>query len=65
MEESDDYCFCNDDSCIHNRSGYCYSDVISVKVKLGEFRSGERLRYPTYQDYKEKLKEENNERIGK
>lgn len=53
--------FCNDDSCIHNRSGCCCSDAISIKVKLGEFRSGERLRYPNCQNYKEKLKEKNNE----
>ncbi len=45
--------FCDNDSCIHNRSGCCYSDVISIEVKLGEFQSGERLRYPTCQDCKE------------
>ena len=45
--------FCDNDSCIYNRSGCCYSDVISVEVKLGEFRSGERLRYPTCQECKE------------
>ncbi len=47
--------YCDNDSCIHNnRSGECcYSGSISIEIKLGEFRSGERLRYPTCQECKE------------
>jgi len=42
--------FCDHEGCIHNKGGGCSLNVISIEMKFGEFRSGERVCYPACQE---------------
>lgn len=43
--------FCDNTDCIHNKGGGCLLNAISIESKFGEFHGGERICYPTCQEY--------------
>ncbi len=43
--------FCDDHECIYNQDGSCKNECISIGMKFGEFRSGNRICYHACQDF--------------